>query len=417
MPYIAKDDLILFIENELNFLQGNPQSYTIALYKDYLDNGLDLDQPTSIHVALFVNDVRVIQYSNPSTPGVSGDLNLDVNTSTATWTIDLMQSTYLPDGDLFAEVSVVYENFYPQPKTYIFPRLKLGQVIDNPNIDNGGDGGNGGDNGNGGDGGNGGETPTTVVTHNGTFTIESTLGTEPTAPGMVTLDSEIPGEVTEILFRNLDTNQTRLTSLENFLSKRITNEEINGVITVIDTDPTNMYSIYKIEGWQRVDLTPGNGDYDDSDGIKIQVSLEASSTGPGVTQTIWQVGQKITYELDAHGITGQELLPNGILTYVDKNVNPEATSGDEAPTGITMSYSPYQDSYVMVEINGLSVEVGDGLKDKDAYFSGDNGVTATTIEEIRFGDELFWNGNIAGFDLETGDEINLIYEAKAEDLR
>ena len=178
-----------------------------------------------------------------------------------------------------------------------------------------------------------------------------------------------------------------------------------------------MYSIYKIEGWQRVDLTPGNGDYDDSDGIKIQVSLEASSTGPGVTQTIWQVGQKITYELDAHGITGQELLPNGILTYVDKNVNPEATSGDEAPTGITMSYSPYQDSYVTVEVNGISVEVGDGLKDKDAYFSGDNGVTATTIEEIRLGDELFWNGNIAGFDLETGDEINLIYEAKAEDLR
>lgn len=411
MPYVAKDDLILFIENEENFLQGNPQAYIISLYKDYLDNGLDMDQPTSIHVALFVDDNRVIQYSNPSTPGVSGNLLLDVDNSTASWTIDLMQSTYLPDGDLFAEVSVVYENFYPQPKTYVFPRLKLGQVIDNPNIDNGGDNGNGGNNG------NGGETPAIVVTHNGTFTVEATNGTEPTAPGMVTLDSETPGDVTEILFRNLDSNQIRLTSLENFLSKRITNDEINGVITIIDTDPTNMYSIYKIEGWQRVDLTPGNGDYDDSDGIKIQVSLEASSTGPGVTQTIWQVGQKITYELDAHGITGQELLPNGILTYVDKNVNPEATSGDSAPTGITMSYSPYQDSYVTVEVNGISVEIGDGLKDKDAYFSGDNGVTATTIEEIRLGDELFWNGNIAGFDLETGDEINLIYEAKAEDLR
>ena len=82
-----------------------------------------------------------------------------------------------------------------------------------------------------------------------------------------------------------------------------------------------------------------------------------------------------------------------------------------------MSYSPYQDSYVMVEVNGLSVEVGDGTKDKDAYFSGNNGLVASSIEEIRQGDQLFWNGEIAGYELEIGDEINLIYEAKSDDLR
>jgi hypothetical protein len=71
----------------------------------------------------------------------------------------------------------------------------------------------------------------------------------------------------------------------------------------------------------------------------------------------------------------------------------------------------------MVEVNGISVEVGDGTTDKATYFSGNNGLTATAIEEIRSGDQLIWNGNIAGYDLEIDDEINLIYEARADDLR
>jgi hypothetical protein len=71
----------------------------------------------------------------------------------------------------------------------------------------------------------------------------------------------------------------------------------------------------------------------------------------------------------------------------------------------------------MVEVNGISVDLGNNTKNATCYFSGNNGVTPVAYEEIRSGDQLIWNGNIAGFELEEGDEINLIYEVNVDDLR
>jgi hypothetical protein len=70
-----------------------------------------------------------------------------------------------------------------------------------------------------------------------------------------------------------------------------------------------------------------------------------------------------------------------------------------------------------VEINGISIDLGNNSKNATAYFSGNNGLTAVQIESIREGDQLIWNGDIAGYELELGDEINLIYEVNVDDLR
>jgi hypothetical protein len=421
MAYVAKDDIILYSDGEYNFIQGGNQSYTLTLYKDFIGNALNLNEPTSFHVAVYSDDVKYLQYSYPHYTGVSANLDVDItgNTGNISFTIDPSQSGSIAAGDLFVEVTVIYENFYPRSKSYVFPRLLIGEAIQDPNNNTGGGDTGGGDNGGGDNGGgdNGNTGSNTISTANGIFTIEHIDGQNPSAAGFASVDDSLPGAVNSIIFRNLNTDGIRLTSLENFLTKRITNEEINGIMTIIDTDPTNMYAIYKIESWERVDITTGGGDDQDSDGIKINLSLEANSTGPGVTKSSWSVGQKITFNLDAHGITSSESLPDGILTYVDKNINPTATSGDNQSTGVLVSYSPYQDSYVMVEVNGISVNVGNGTKDTDSYFSGDGGNTPTTIEEIRAGDELYWNASYAGYDLEIGDEINLIYEAKSDDLR
>lgn len=412
MAYVAKDDIIALIENTESFIQGNSQTYDIILYKDFIGSPLNLNQPTSFHVAIYVNDKKVLQFSNPSVPGVSLDLEIDRadDTGKISFEINEFNSIHLGAGQIFVQVSVYYENYYPQPKNYVFPRLLIGEVIDNPNIDVGGDNNTGGDN-------NGGTTVIEKRSTEGEFLVEFVDGSNPTDNGMVSVNSQDPALVNSIVFRNLDKNGIRLSSLENFLTKRISSESINGIITISDLAETNLYAIYKIESWERLDLTVGGGDADNSDGIKINLSLEAVSTGPGVTQNTWQVGQSITYNLDAHGITAVDVIPDGILTYVDKNINPIASNGNESPTGITLSYSPYQDSYVMVEVNGISVEVGDGTKDKDAYFSGNGGLVPSNIEELRAGDQLFWNGLNSGYELEIGDEINLIYEAKSDDLR
>lgn len=400
MAFVANDDIILFIESELNFIRGISQTYELILYKDFIGNALNMSQPTSFHVAIFDNQNKLLQYSNPRAIGISDILNVYLNnTGKLDFTISVQQSNGLPPGPIFAEVTVIYENFFPRPKTYIFPRIKLGEVVPN-----------GQEGITPGPGPGPSPSPGISISTFQEYTIQSVVGVNPTLPGRISVNSNVPEQVTTIVFRNLDNRGTRLSSLENFLSKRILNEGINGTITILDLNVSNMYAVYKILGFNRLDLTAGNGDADNSDGIQINVTLETKSTGPGVTKTLWEVGQSVTYDLDAYGITANEVGVNGILTFQDKNVNPTATTGNDATTGIVLTHSPYLDSYVMVEVNGISVEIGDGTKNAPAYFSGNNGISAASIDNLRAGDELIWNGDIAGFDLEVGDEINLIYE-------
>jgi hypothetical protein len=60
-------------------------------------------------------------------------------------------------------------------------------------------------------------------------------------------------------------------------------------------------------------------------------------------------------------------------------------------------------------LNGIQVEVGDNSKLKACYFSNDAGSTAKSIENITSGDEIIWNGVVAGFDLDTNDYFDINY--------
>ena len=96
-------------------------------------------------------------------------------------------------------------------------------------------------------------------------------------------------------------------------------------------------------------------------------------------------------------------------TSLDKALTPSVTSGNYQATGIAISETPSRDSYVAVKINGNSVELGDGSRVKDCYFSGDLGNTARNIADIVAGDYLFWNGQLSGYDLDNTDEVDLYY--------
>lgn len=97
-------------------------------------------------------------------------------------------------------------------------------------------------------------------------------------------------------------------------------------------------------------------------------------------------------------------------TTLNKAANPSASAGDGSSTGIAISSTPAHDSYVKVDVNGIAYELGDGVKTKDCYFSGDSGSTARAISAIVATDVLYWNGVIAGVELLTTDEVNLYYE-------
>lgn len=82
---------------------------------------------------------------------------------------------------------------------------------------------------------------------------------------------------------------------------------------------------------------------------------------------------------------------------------------DEAcATAIAATPAPSNNAngaYVAVRVNGIGYQVGDGVRTKDCYFSGDGGGTARAFGAIVATDKLYWNGSIAGFQLAAATDI------------
>jgi hypothetical protein len=127
------------------------------------------------------------------------------------------------------------------------------------------------------------------------------------------------------------------------------------------------------------------------------VSVELAQTNNNVKVII----------LSAGGFGGT--LPGGsYLTISDKSEIPLTTTGDFAPSGIFISAAGT--GYIDVRVNGLQATVGNALRNTSCYFSVDGGATALAIDNIAIGDQMYWNGSIAGYDLDAvGDVVSIHY--------
>ena len=98
-----------------------------------------------------------------------------------------------------------------------------------------------------------------------------------------------------------------------------------------------------------------------------------------------------------------------------EDFTPSVTTADEDTTGIQITYTPFNDSDVLIRINGLQADFGNGAKDEACYFSADGGTTARAAADITAGDTLYWMGSVAGYELDGTDEIDLRYEKSSND--
>ena len=105
----------------------------------------------------------------------------------------------------------------------------------------------------------------------------------------------------------------------------------------------------------------------------------------------------------------------GVGTSTDLNKISNETSADGDSTGIAITYTPFSDSVVTVKVNGIEVNLGDGVKTESCYFSNDGGDTAKAIADIEAGDILYWNGSIAGYQLDATDYIDISYQKSSLD--
>ena len=69
MPYVSKDDIMLFISSDMTVQQGASTTVNLILYKDYINNPLNAADADSIVVTLYNSfGHKTYQYATPLVP-------------------------------------------------------------------------------------------------------------------------------------------------------------------------------------------------------------------------------------------------------------------------------------------------------------------------------------------------------------
>jgi hypothetical protein len=133
--------------------------------------------------------------------------------------------------------------------------------------------------------------------------------------------------------------------------------------------------------------------------------LKSSSSHPPSKKVVFvntQTGELYSGDIDSSGSSSGT---TEIATPVNQTMQALTThyDGDLATNGIIL-HQPQ--GRVDVLVNGVSIDLG---IDKDAYFSGNGGITARSRGSVQVGDKLYWNGSIANYELDERDVIDFDY--------
>lgn len=94
----------------------------------------------------------------------------------------------------------------------------------------------------------------------------------------------------------------------------------------------------------------------------------------------------------------------------NKDMTASVTSADnQEACATTVAATPALDGNIQVFVNGYRERLGDGVKTKSCYFSGDSGTTARAIAAVATGDKLYWVGSVAGYQLAVTDKLDFDY--------
>jgi hypothetical protein len=94
----------------------------------------------------------------------------------------------------------------------------------------------------------------------------------------------------------------------------------------------------------------------------------------------------------------------------NKAMTASVTSADfQVACSTPLAATPAGHSYVGVNVNGVAMTVGNGTRSAPCYFSGDGGATARSWSNLQAGDQLYWVGSVALWQLATTDTIDFMY--------
>jgi hypothetical protein len=171
-------------------------------------------------------------------------------------------------------------------------------------------------------------------------------------------------------------------------------------------------------------VNTANGLTTNGDNVEVAQTIagQGLTFSSGVVDMVWGgTATGTTFSNDAVAVvvdgttiqintSGQLTVVAGASQPVYQNITAVNTTGNDAiVTGATVTSTPNDYSRIQVYVNGQVQRLGDANIVQDCYF-GSSG-TAKALANLTSGDQLYWNGNIAGFNLATSDKIDIVYEA------
>lgn len=179
-------------------------------------------------------------------------------------------------------------------------------------------------------------------------------------------------------------------------------------------------------GYITLDVNVSNGLIINADNVEIDplVAGNGLTFSSGIIDLVWggtatgltvSVNDAIGVVVDGTTIqingSGQLTSVSGVSTPVYDRVNSFVTSGNDQSTGMFLSQTPNDYSRIQVYVNGQLQRLGNGITTNvDCYISSTPSISENLVN-ISSGQQLYWNGAFANFDLSTTDIIEIIYES------
>lgn len=228
----------------------------------------------------------------------------------------------------------------------------------------------------------------TVITNSNLDLVATSYTSQTHGAGMITITTT--GSATGVVLGN--------THADEFGTNIVGNASITGITTTASLGAATLTLTRTSGGPIELSGSPIDGGYLNQSGV------------------VSSYGGRIPYLLMIEAEGGGGVAETGVQTRADYNQTASVTSSDEDTTGATITYTPFSDSSVIVKVNGLQVNLGDGAKDEACYFSADGGTTAKAAADIAANDTLYWMGSVANYELEADDEIDIVYAASSDDV-
>ena len=268
MPYVLRENIYAYISQTIDFIPGDNPSITIVLYKDSLNNQLDVINYDQVKVTVFdhLKRKKATYAKVPSATELALTIGNKTNGEEGYVTIELGSdlTPHIEAGDVFVAIELTQSSYVTNPISISLPYLKVGSSLSSGTGTTGG---------------------SKQLPSNYKATVPATIYSVGDASladpgiGQFTVNSSNPINVTAIKMHNTESGGNLNVYLNEMIS--ILNSGANLLLTLTNFNKPDSYAMYRITSGNAVDLDNDGASATDRDDfmlIGVQFMAAASTS-------------------------------------------------------------------------------------------------------------------------------------------